>query len=118
MIRVINTPIINIYDGNPRLFTRKQTPENEQNLVIAYYNEFHNEYFWRKFIVLLDSENFLLDYAPQEFEQTFILAGQESEITIKQNYTNENDTSEIKRLKLQIEKLQSEFIFYTTQNKT
>lgn len=110
MIRVINTPIINIYDSYARIFIRKQNPDNEQNLVIAYYNESQNQ-----FIVLLDSENYLMNYSPEKFMEIFQLAGQESEIIIKQNYTNEHDTSEIKRLKLQIEKLRSEYIFYTTQ---
>jgi fructose 1,6-bisphosphatase len=108
MIRTIKTPIINIFDGHARIFTRTNAPENEQNLVIAYYNEFHNEHFSNQFIVLLDSENFLMNYSPEAFQQIFRLAGQESEIKIKQNYSNEDNTSEVKRIKLQIDLLQSE----------
>ena len=86
--KIIYTPIIDIFDGHARIFQRIESPE-ENDLVIAYYQEYHNEHHPNSMIVLLDSENMMQVYHPDQFIKYYRLAGQESQIIIKQKYTNE-----------------------------
>ena len=86
--KIIHTPIINIYDGYARIFQRIESPE-ENDLVLAYYQEHPHEEHPNSFIVLLDTENMMQVYHPDQFIKYYKLAGQESQIIIKQNYTNQ-----------------------------
>lgn len=102
MERIIITPIIDIFDGHGRIFTRKDNPD-ESDLVYAYWEEDKD-----CMIVLLDSENNYMKYDQSAFTKYFKLAGQDAKITIMQEYSNEHKQSEANRLKSEIDHLQQQ----------